>query len=239
MRDKQLNLFGIDDNNSDMKKRYTIILPLDTIILLSIVVLLLLTLAFSLGVERGRKIALRNLEKKEKLLLERDSIIAKDTFTPESYNQQVKPIEPKLEEQTIEETTPILPEKKEAVKKEDKNSKDSVKAKEKKEQPVVTKNNEEKTAKKEIDKKQSKDKPVVEKNSTNTEGYIIQIASYNSEEAASIAAEVLKKKGYQVSLSKKGKFVVLYVGPFNNKNEADKSLKTLKDRYKDSFIRRL
>ena len=37
----------------------------------------------------------------------------------------------------------------------------------------------------------------------------------------------------------KGKYVVLYVGQYNDKDEAKQSMKSLQGTYKDCFIRRL
>jgi len=56
-RGKQLNLFGYDKKEGLTRRRQLITLPLDTLVLLSVVIVLLLVIAFSLGVERGRKIA--------------------------------------------------------------------------------------------------------------------------------------------------------------------------------------
>jgi cell division septation protein DedD len=56
MKETQLNFFG-SDQDTEGKKRYSVTFGLDTLILIGIVIGLLLTVAFSLGVERGRKIA--------------------------------------------------------------------------------------------------------------------------------------------------------------------------------------
>lgn len=83
MSGKQLNFFAFDQGQRDIKKRNTIVVPLDTFLLLGIVVVLLFILSFSLGVERGRKIAERYLAEKNKGSLE---------FVDENQNQQEEPV---------------------------------------------------------------------------------------------------------------------------------------------------
>lgn len=58
MRGEQLKLFGASDDSNSKLKRKLIVIPLDTFILSSVVILLLFILAFSLGVEKGRKISI-------------------------------------------------------------------------------------------------------------------------------------------------------------------------------------
>lgn len=65
-----MNFFAFEQGQRDIKKRNTIVVPLDTFLLLGIVVVLLFILSFSLGVERGRKIAERYLAEKNKGSLE-------------------------------------------------------------------------------------------------------------------------------------------------------------------------
>ncbi|MEI8350575.1 MAG: SPOR domain-containing protein [Candidatus Omnitrophota bacterium] len=65
MKGRQLQFFAADDDVNGRRK--TIILPLDTFILLCIVVVLLFIVAFSLGVEKGRKISYAAAEKKERI----------------------------------------------------------------------------------------------------------------------------------------------------------------------------
>jgi hypothetical protein len=58
MRGEQLKLFGAGDESDSKPKRRLIVMPLDTFILSSVVIFLLFILAFSLGVEKGRKISI-------------------------------------------------------------------------------------------------------------------------------------------------------------------------------------
>jgi len=64
MKGKQLYFFESDEEKN-MQKRNIVNLPLDTLIMFSIVIALLFALMFSLGVEKGRKIAYALTEKNE------------------------------------------------------------------------------------------------------------------------------------------------------------------------------
>jgi hypothetical protein len=69
--------------------------------------------------------------------------------------------------------------------------------------------------------------------------YVIQVATYVKEDIALKEAEKLKDKGYPVFISKKGKYIVIFVGEFKNKKEAEENMRILKKRYQDCFMRRL
>lgn len=180
MSDKQAYLFGIDNIRNDMKKRHTLILPVDTLVLLIVVIVLLLTLAFSLGIERGRKIAYSQIEKKSNFQQE-------EIFNTESEKEGIK--------EKVEETqeVAVIPNK---VNDKDNEKKHSASAK-----------------------------------------YILQLATYLKKETAEIEVTKLEDKGYPVFLSQKGKYVVLFIGDFSDKNEAEEKMAELKKRYKDCFIR--
>lgn len=71
-------------------------------------------------------------------------------------------------------------------------------------------------------------------------GFTVQVASYKSNKFAQREADALKKKGYSdVYVMNKGKYVILCVGKFNSKAGADKLTKKLKNNYQDSVVRRL
>jgi septal ring-binding cell division protein DamX len=57
MHGEQLKFFGDGNDSNSKPKRRLIVIPLDTFILSSVVIFLLFILAFSLGVEKGRKIS--------------------------------------------------------------------------------------------------------------------------------------------------------------------------------------
>lgn len=99
MGERQLHLFGIDDGERVLKQRNTVSLPLDTFVLLLVVVVLLFVLAFSLGVERGRKIASHKIE--DAFSLETTSL-AEENIAVKQESSQAKIIEDSKEVVLIE-----------------------------------------------------------------------------------------------------------------------------------------
>lgn len=71
------------------------------------------------------------------------------------------------------------------------------------------------------------------------EGYTIQLASYKAKKFADREAEALNKKGVSAFIIYKGDYVVLCAGKFSDKEQARDSMKKLKIRYKDCYLRRL
>lgn len=69
--------------------------------------------------------------------------------------------------------------------------------------------------------------------------YTIQVASFTTSTYAQKEAEKLKKKGLSPQVLSKGRFAVLYVGNFSDKESAKLVLTELKKIYRDCFIRRL
>jgi septal ring-binding cell division protein DamX len=70
--------------------------------------------------------------------------------------------------------------------------------------------------------------------------YTVQVASYKSERSAKREAQNLKQKGYSdIFVLPKGAYVILCVGNFSTRNEASTYTKKLRDRYQDSVVRRL
>lgn len=69
--------------------------------------------------------------------------------------------------------------------------------------------------------------------------YLIQVASYLKNSLAKKEALNLKNKGFNPLIMNKGKFFVVYVAGFDNKNKAEISLKKLKMNYRDCFIKRI
>ncbi|MDD3296658.1 MAG: SPOR domain-containing protein [Candidatus Omnitrophica bacterium] len=60
MESKQLYLFGAQNEPEKKSLRYKVVLPLDALILLTAVLIIFLVFAFSLGIERGKNIAMRS-----------------------------------------------------------------------------------------------------------------------------------------------------------------------------------
>jgi septal ring-binding cell division protein DamX len=63
MKPRQLNLFGAKTNKENKLPREGIVIPVDTAILLIVVIILLFVIAFSWGMERGRRLTLGALAK--------------------------------------------------------------------------------------------------------------------------------------------------------------------------------
>jgi len=187
MRGKQLQFFAADDESG--VKRKTIVLPIDTFILLCIVTILLFIVAFSLGVEKGRKISYTAAEKKERL----PNVIA-----PEAG--------PTL--QVLQSDVPA-PATKPAV------------------SPVAPLKREESAVRQNLTKL-----PVI------TNRYAVQVATYYQESFAQEEARKIKARGIPAFLSKKNNLIVLFAGYFNSKEEAEKSMGSLKKTYKDCILRR-
>ena len=67
--------------------------------------------------------------------------------------------------------------------------------------------------------------------------YTIQVASYADEKFAKKAALDLNKIGFETLVMQKGKYAILCVGKFNQKNEAMSVIAKLKSKYKDCLVR--
>jgi len=67
--------------------------------------------------------------------------------------------------------------------------------------------------------------------------YTVQVASYADEKFAKKAALDLDKKGFQTIVMQKGKYAILCVGRFSQKNEAKATIAKLKPKYKDCLVR--
>ena len=73
-------------------------------------------------------------------------------------------------------------------------------------------------------------------------GFTIQVASFHDKARAELVSEELKKKGYipvisAKDLGDKGTWYRVWVGDFESEEKARELLKTLKEDYKDSFIK--
>jgi len=68
--------------------------------------------------------------------------------------------------------------------------------------------------------------------------YTLQAATYGKEEFARQDALLLKAKGYQSFLIKNGKYWLLCIGNFNNKESAASFLRKLPGQYRSSQVRR-
>ena len=69
--------------------------------------------------------------------------------------------------------------------------------------------------------------------------YTVQVASFKNQEYAEKEAMDLKKSGYEPFILPKGSHLIVCIGKFATKNEAEKFSVKLKSKYKDSVIRSL
>lgn len=89
----------------------------------------------------------------------------------------------------------------------------------------------------EIEKQNIKKQPSLK--NTQQGGYTIQVASYQNKIQAQKEMEALKNKKFMPLVFSKGKYTVVCVGSFSNKETAQTLLAELKKYYRDCFIRRI
>jgi subtilase family serine protease len=71
------------------------------------------------------------------------------------------------------------------------------------------------------------------------QNYTIQVASFLNKINARKEADILKRKGLSPLVLSKGKFIIVCVGSFSKRKEAESLLPKLKKQYRDCRIRRL
>lgn len=69
--------------------------------------------------------------------------------------------------------------------------------------------------------------------------YTVQVASFKKEKYAQEEAEGLKQSGYEIFVLPKGKYSIVCVGKFAQKDQAKEISNRLRKKYKDCLIRRL
>jgi hypothetical protein len=69
--------------------------------------------------------------------------------------------------------------------------------------------------------------------------YTIQVASFKNKTAVEDEAKRLKKKGYETMIIPKGNWIILCVGKFGNKQQAQPMWQELRKKYSDCVIRKL
>jgi hypothetical protein len=69
--------------------------------------------------------------------------------------------------------------------------------------------------------------------------YTIQVASFKGSSYAKKEAELLNKRGFKAFVLNKGKYTILCVGRFPDKERAQPLLSELRKKYKSCYIRRL
>ncbi|MCM8831552.1 MAG: SPOR domain-containing protein [Candidatus Omnitrophica bacterium] len=211
MNEKQLYLFENPVDNS-LKRRYVVVLPLDTIILMMVIFVLLFIFSYSIGVERGKKIVYS---------FAKEAYVSSDfsTITPKTDLVNANLELTKFDTESNKIKQPAV----EPIKNQNNLS----------EIAVDTSNNE-KDKKKEDEPIKNFAKEISQKNK-----YVIQVASYQNETIAKNELEKLKQQGYPVFISKKGKFIAIFVGEFSNKDTAKKYQQALQKIYNDCLLRTL
>ena len=69
--------------------------------------------------------------------------------------------------------------------------------------------------------------------------FTIQVASFKLNKNAKIEAVKLEKKGFEVSIIRKGNYSIVCVGKFRQASEAKTFTRKLKKKYKDCLVRRI
>lgn len=207
-----------------------LVLSAENLVIFTIVSIMLMLFCFSLGVERGKKVALFDVKvadsvpakavqtapEKEAVADEIDGTPAgeakKDIFQAflASFGGKGKAVSPDaqpLVDQAAIEVRPV------------KEAQASI-SREKSPKSVLA------------------ETPVAQPGTSGS--YTVQVASYKSEKFAQKEAQNLKQKGYrEVYVVPKGSFVIVCVGNFTTKSDASTFTHQLKSRYQDTLVRRL
>ena len=69
--------------------------------------------------------------------------------------------------------------------------------------------------------------------------YTIQVASFKKKASVEEESKRLQKKGYETLIIPKGNWIILCVGKFNNKQDAEVLWQELRKKYSDCIIRKI
>lgn len=240
---KQMTFSGLREDDSARRGSLIVSLTVDKIFIYAIIALIIVVLIFSLGVEQGKKVA---AQKFEHALLQMagpvnpsvpplapdisqaSPVVTVNTAAP--LEKTAVPVSPQSTEtvfaaavekpapvQKVPAVTPV------PVQKETKSEPKAIPAKAVSVKPAAVKEPAAQTA-----------VPAAKKGLF----YFIQVMSYSNEPDAQKLAKTLKSEGFSAYVNPRGKFHAVVVGNFSQKNEAERTLASLKKKYKDSFIRR-
>ncbi len=199
-----------DSSNSSFFDRIQFTMTFDKIVIMSISLMVLFSVTFALGVEKGKLKAVeiaktdlsRNLNSSEPLIQQEwtreDQVVRVEPKT----KKQEKALEAGANTETTEESPIIRTEE-------------------------IVQENATLTQNQLIKIEQQK-------------RYAIQLVTYVSDTAAGRTAKKLTSKGYDAFIKQSGKYFVLNVGPFSGKNDADAVLTQLRKDLKlnnDGFVR--
>ncbi len=173
------------------KSQESIVISPEMFIGAVIVFIIAIVLAFSIGVEQGKRIAYFNPDKKASKELKESSV------------KQVKKV--------------------------------------KKRQPHIKKYDTKITKKQKISSKTKPDlsKTTSQSNPSRKKQYAVQLIVYKDLKYAKKELEYLSTQKYPFFKEKKNGKIIIYAGPFSDKQEAQEAMKILRKRYKDCFVRLL
>jgi cell division septation protein DedD len=196
-------------------------LSVENLVILTIVSIMVILFAFSLGVERGKGFALQAQDKQvsdENIVRDDDKSVADMMVSSKGDKMaaEAKATSSKQDKMKAGLSTPVQ-------KPQDKGLMTKILA--------VNPDN----------KKPAKTTAVLASMPKSSGGYTVQVASYKSANGAQKEAASLKQKGYSdIFIVSKGKYVILCIGSFQKKEEADVfGQKKLKSRYQDLRVRSL
>lgn|GEM_PF-688314 len=242
---KQMTFSGLREDDPSRKGPFTISLTIDKIFIYAIIALIVIVLIFSLGVEQGKKIAAQKFE--HSLLQMAGSMNPPaQPAVPEAQPASSSPVPVAVNAGSAAEktTVPVPSQTTEAVfatavEKTAPVQKTAVAT------PPGPVQKEAKAESKPAVKSAVKPAAVKEPPVQNTGApakrgtfYFIQVMSYSNEPEAQKLTKVLKGEGFPAYVNPRGKFYAVVVGNFGQKGDAEKTLASLKKKYKDCFIRR-
>lgn len=88
------------------------------------------------------------------------------------------------------------------------------------------------------EKEQKINKSVNQQISKPSDKYIIQLAAFRKKEPAENALAKLIQEGHAGNLKKSGDYYQLFIAGFEGKEDAEKLLKSLREKYKDCYIKK-
>jgi cell division septation protein DedD len=210
-----------DDINRPHFLTARLTLSVENLVILTIAGIMFLLFAFSLGVERGRGLALQasgTPASDEKAFMGDDKAVA-DMMVSTKADKKASEAKAALSKPEKSKTELSVP----AEKTKDGGMLGRVLAayQDKKKTPEAT--------------------AVTSSQPKSSGGYTVQVASYKTNTSAQREAATLKQKGFSdVFIVPKGKYVILCIGNFQRKEEADFfGQKKLKSRYQDLRVRSL
>ena len=218
-KERQITLFPDATPIPDESKRphFTaaqLTLGVENLVILTIVSIMVILFSFSIGVERGKGIALRDMG--QPVSVDKTSLV-KDSGVPQAPAKSFWSLFGKAPANAV----PSTDEETQNAQPSDSQGTDSL-------------------AGKAVAKVTDKATKVAGQPVKTGTAFTIQIASYKTEKGAQKEASTLKKKGYNdVFVLQKGSYMILCVGNFQRKEEASLLGKKLMGRYQDLRVRSL